>query len=123
MNALISPVLEIRVLLIGPHASGKTAIRRAALHQSFTEEFKPGFLSTHNTYIHINQTTVPVELWDATEDSWTAISQLLVDVVIVCIDISNPRAIDYLKNAEVRHYLLFPCCKLDNTDILLGSTV
>lgn len=97
---------DIRVLLIGPHNSGKTAIRRAALHQPFTEEYKPGFLSSHETYMHINNTTVPVELWDATEDSWQAIAQLLVDVVVVCIDISNPRSIDYIKSSEVRDFPL-----------------
>lgn len=94
--------LEIRVLLIGPSGAGKTAIRKAALHQPFAEEYKPGFLSCHDTYIHINNTTVPVELWDATETSWQAISQLIVDVVIVCIDLSNIRSLSYLKGAEVR---------------------
>ena len=89
-------------MLLGPSASGKTAIRKAALHQPFAEEYKPGFLSCHDTYIHINNTTVPVELWDATESSWQAISQLLVDIVIVCIDIANPRVLEYLKSAEVR---------------------
>ena len=56
----------------------------------------------HDTYMHINNTSVPVQLWDATEESWPALTQLLVDVVVVCIDIENPRSIEYIRNAEVR---------------------
>lgn len=96
----------VRVLLIGPHGSGKTALRRAALHQPFTQAYKPGFLSVHDTYMHINNTSVPVELWDATEESWPAVTQLLVDVVVVCIDISNPRSIEYIRQTEYFKTLL-----------------
>jgi len=92
----------IRILLIGPHGSGKTALRRAALHQPFTDVYKPGFLSVHDTYMHINNISVPVELWDATEESWPAVEQLLVDVVVLCLDISNPKSIDYVRQTDVR---------------------
>lgn len=88
--------------MLGPHGSGKTALRRAALRQPFVEEYKPGFLSKHDTYMHINNTSVPVELWDATEDSWPAVTQLIVDVVILCLDISNPKSIEYIEKTEVR---------------------
>ena len=98
-----SPILSvIRVLLIGPHGSGKTALRRAALRQPFTEVYKPGFLSKYETYMHINNTTVSVELWDATEEAWPVLSQLVVDVVVLCLDISNQKSIEYVEKTDVR---------------------
>ena len=98
--------LAIRLLLIGPHGCGKTAIRRAMLHQPFPSSYKRGFLSKHETYMHIDNTSIPVELWDASEESWPALTQLIVDVVLLCIDISDRKSLDKVWNTEVRSSIL-----------------
>lgn len=92
----------VSIVLIGPPGSGKTAFRRAVLHQPFSHVYKKGFLSKHETYMHIDDVSVSVDLWDATEDSWPAISQLIPHVVIVCLDISDPLSLDKVIKSQVR---------------------
>jgi hypothetical protein len=71
------------------------------LRKPFVKAHKPSFLSKSETKFDINHVPVPVDVWDATEQSWPTLVQLVVDLVIVCVDLTNPNSIEEVKSAEV----------------------
>ena len=93
---------DIHLLIIGPHGSGKSNLRRALQRKSFVKAHKPSFLAKGVAKFEINDASVPVDIWDATEQSWPAIVQLVVDAVLLCVDITNPKSIEEVEKSEVR---------------------
>lgn len=102
-NALIM-LLEIRLVLVGPHASGKTAFRRTLQGKPFKTTHSRGFLRRYGATVDIESEKVPIQVWEASEESAASLQKLLVDIYVLVIDGSSSQSLSDIEKTDVRTY-------------------
>lgn len=87
---------------MGPHASGKTAFRRTLQGKPFKQTYNRGFLRRYEASVDIESEKVPIQVWEASEESAASLQKLLVDIYVILIDGSSSQSLSDIEKAEVR---------------------
>lgn len=100
-------------------AAGSKALSRALRSKPQRNTHHPVFLSKHEVSIDINRVSTPLEIWQASVESYAALTQLLLDVVFLVVDPSQDNCIESTQSKPVR-LLDPPRCPFASRDMLLS---